>query len=171
MNVSGHNRLPMAALREVLLGLGYAEPRTYIQSGNAVFRGTIDHPAGAAQALEAAIATATGARSAVVLRSAEAFLRRVHDNPFAAEGRDPAFFQLAACTGDFPADHAARLPATSFHPEDYRVVGADVYLYTPFGTAKSRLIPELFPRRLAVVPTIRNWRTVTAIAAMLEDRG
>src|SRR5438067_1455468 len=37
INVGGHNKLPMAALREVCAGLGWEGVRTFIQSGNVVF--------------------------------------------------------------------------------------------------------------------------------------
>ena len=37
INVGGRNRVAMADLREVVLGLGYTDVATYIQSGNVVF--------------------------------------------------------------------------------------------------------------------------------------
>ncbi|WP_119630142.1 DUF1697 domain-containing protein [Methylocaldum marinum] len=37
MNVGGGNSLPMNELAEVLEGLGCADARTHIQSGNVVF--------------------------------------------------------------------------------------------------------------------------------------
>lgn len=37
INVGGHNRLPMADLRQLVRSLGYAEVATYVQSGNVVF--------------------------------------------------------------------------------------------------------------------------------------
>lgn len=37
INVGGRNRVAMADLREVVLGLGHTEVATYIQSGNVVF--------------------------------------------------------------------------------------------------------------------------------------
>jgi len=37
LNVGGSHKVPMADLREMLAGLGFANVKTYIQSGNAVF--------------------------------------------------------------------------------------------------------------------------------------
>src|SRR4030095_5352330 len=37
INVGGRNRVAMADLRKVVLGLGYTDVATYIQSGNVVF--------------------------------------------------------------------------------------------------------------------------------------
>ncbi|HXP90937.1 MAG TPA: DUF1697 domain-containing protein, partial [Fibrobacteria bacterium] len=38
VNVGGNNKLPMKALAAVLEGIGLVDVRTYIQSGNVVFR-------------------------------------------------------------------------------------------------------------------------------------
>ena len=38
INVGGHNKLPMQDLRDILAALGCKDIKTYIQSGNAVFR-------------------------------------------------------------------------------------------------------------------------------------
>jgi uncharacterized protein (DUF1697 family) len=41
VNVGGKNKVPMAALKQLLEGLGLEDVRTYIQSGNAIFRSTL----------------------------------------------------------------------------------------------------------------------------------
>ena len=37
INVGGNKKIPMAALRELMQGLGYPDVVTHLQSGNAVF--------------------------------------------------------------------------------------------------------------------------------------
>ncbi len=37
VNVGGHNKIKMDALRELYRKLGFHDPRTYVQSGNVVF--------------------------------------------------------------------------------------------------------------------------------------
>jgi uncharacterized protein (DUF1697 family) len=41
INVGGKNKVPMAALKQLLEEIGLADVRTYIQSGNAIFRSTL----------------------------------------------------------------------------------------------------------------------------------
>ena len=55
INVGPSKRVPMAALREMLSGLGYTDVRTHLNSGNAVF-GSDDSPAGVADAVEKGLA-------------------------------------------------------------------------------------------------------------------
>jgi uncharacterized protein (DUF1697 family) len=66
INVGGRNRVAMADLRKVVLGLGHTEVATYIQSGNVVF--TSEEPDSAAiAALERAIAEHLGVRPKVIV--------------------------------------------------------------------------------------------------------
>ena len=41
INVGGKNKVPMAALKQLLEEIGLEDVRTYIQSGNAIFRSTL----------------------------------------------------------------------------------------------------------------------------------
>jgi uncharacterized protein (DUF1697 family) len=67
INVGGRNRVAMADLRKVVLGLGYTDVATYIQSGNVVFTGEEADTAMIAAALERAIAEHLGVRPKVVV--------------------------------------------------------------------------------------------------------
>ena len=69
INVGGRNRVAMAALREVVRGLGHTEVATWIQSGNVVFRRGEHDPAVIAAALERAIGDQLGVRPRVVVLS------------------------------------------------------------------------------------------------------
>ena len=44
VNVGGQNRIPMAELRQRLSAIGLADVRTYVQSGNVLFRAESDDP-------------------------------------------------------------------------------------------------------------------------------
>ncbi|TLY54073.1 MAG: DUF1697 domain-containing protein [Gammaproteobacteria bacterium] len=57
INVGGHHKVPMKDLVTVLRGLGFEEVRSYIQSGNVVFRAS-----GTAAALIEDIGTAVSRR-------------------------------------------------------------------------------------------------------------
>jgi Protein of unknown function (DUF1697) len=62
MNVGGRNRVAMAALREVVQGLGHTHVATYMQSGNVAFTGREGDTSRIARALERAIGDRLGAR-------------------------------------------------------------------------------------------------------------
>src|SRR6186997_1339114 len=81
INVGGARKLPMADLAALLTGLGLEDVRTYIASGNVVFRA----PSGGralASRIERAIEEATGLDVAVLLRTPAELAKVVERNPF-----------------------------------------------------------------------------------------
>lgn len=87
VNVSGANRLPMAAVRDMAAGIGFGQVATHIQSGNAIFDSAL-----ATGALEATIRAGVAARfglapECLVLTATEV-AAPMTDHPFA--GADPA---------------------------------------------------------------------------------
>jgi len=53
-------------------------------------------------------------------------------------------------------------------PDEFRVVGSDVFLHYPGGTGRARLTGAMLERRLGVAGTVRNWRTVTRLAKLAQ---
>ena len=82
VNVGGRNLLPMKELVALLAAEGFDEVRTYIQSGNVVFRG-----AGTARAIGdrivAAVARRFGFRPHLLLMSGADLTRAAAANPYA----------------------------------------------------------------------------------------
>jgi uncharacterized protein (DUF1697 family) len=69
INVGGKNKVPMAELKEAYHQAGFADVRTYINSGNVIFASDLDEPAAQA-ACESLIHERFGLEIAVVCLSA-----------------------------------------------------------------------------------------------------
>ena len=80
INVGGRNRVAMAALREVVQGLGHTQVATYIQSGNMVFTSREGDTARIADALERAIGDHLGVRPKVIVLTREELAQVIADN-------------------------------------------------------------------------------------------
>jgi uncharacterized protein (DUF1697 family) len=165
INVGGKNKLPMKDLTRIFEGAGCADVRTYIQSGNVVFAAPASK--GLAGRLEAAIAEQAGLRVPVVLRSARDYLAVAEANPFLARGADEALLHVAFLSGTPEPERVARLDPSRSPPDELEVVGMQVYLHFPAGLAKSKFTNAYLDSTLKVVSTVRNWRTVQALAGML----
>jgi len=150
----------MAELRTLAESLGYSEVRTFIQSGNLVFS-TNKHVTPAA--LEAAIATRFGLEVPVVLRTDAELEAAVRANPFAAAALSRLHVGFMA--GPAGAAALAGLERGPFLPEEFAVLGADVYLYLPDGVARTKL-PRYLERRLGLPMTVRNWKTLGSLAEL-----
>jgi uncharacterized protein (DUF1697 family) len=180
INVLGRNKVSMGDLRKLVADLGHQDVATYIQSGNVVFTAGAPHPdeASLAEALEGAVFARLALRPAVVVVSREHLKEVVHANPF-GHVDDPktlhaVFFREApqAATADSIVAAIERALKKG-SPDDARLVGRTMYLWTPDGFARSILRAELdrggklgSPMRAG---TARNWTTVNTLVSLLEE--
>jgi uncharacterized protein (DUF1697 family) len=161
VNVSGAGKLPMAAFREMLAGLGLGRVQTYIQSGNAVFDSDR-----AAPELEAMIRDGIAARFGFApetfVLSVEEMAEALIDHPFVgAEGNRVHVVFLR----ETPVPDAAVLRALALPGDGWHIGSRRFTLHTPGGYGTSKLAEKL-PRLLAAPMTARNLRTVAALHAM-----
>ena len=168
VNVGGH-QLSMAGLRDLLEGLGCADVRTYIQSGNVVLtpptvRGSLD------RWLSEQIGALAGFEVPTVTRTADELDAVVTGNPYpSASGT-----QLhVVFYGDAPTRAVLdAVDLAAMAPEECTLIGRDLYLHLPNGMGRA-VLPvalEKAGRRLkAPSGTARNWNTVLKLQAMLHD--
>jgi uncharacterized protein (DUF1697 family) len=164
INVGGNNKLPMRALSAMFEAEGAADVRTYIQSGNVVFR--CKSPAPLAKAVSKRIADDLGLAIPLVLRSAAELAAVPAKNPFLAAGKAiETLYVMFLADAPAPAKVATLDPRRS-PPDEFAVLGRDVYLHLPNGGARSKLTNAYFDAKLATVSTARNWRTVNTLIDM-----
>lgn len=166
INVGGRNRLAMADLSAVFEAAGCTDVRTYIQSGNVVFTAPEAELTSIPGLVAARIEADYGFSVPVVLRSAEDLGVVVAANPFLARGADPESLHVAFLSETPLPERVATLDADRSPPDEFDVVGAEVYLHLPGGMARTKLTNAWFDSRLGVVSTARNWRTVLRLRDM-----
>ena len=164
INVGGKNSLPMRALTLFCTDLGAANVRTYIQSGNVGLDLPPPLPATFARDLQARIARELGLTVPVVLRTLRELQLTLQHNPWPA--LDPGTVHVAFLRDQPTAEQVARLEPDRSPPDTFLVRGSDVYLHTPGGLARSKLTNAWLDARLGTTATIRNWRTVVALAKL-----
>lgn len=170
VNVGAANRLAMAALQAAFENAGGGKVETLLQSGNVVFDASADEGEAIAARARASLARAADIDATIVLRDGDGWLRLAAGNPFLAAGADADALHAACLSAAPSAERLARLEPDRSPPDAFVVVGADAYLSLPNGVARSKLSNAWLDARLGVVSTIRNWRTVTKLAAMVETR-
>jgi uncharacterized protein (DUF1697 family) len=70
---------------------------------------------------------------------------------------------------DAPARAAvAGLDSRRSPPDEFAVVGREIYLRLPHGVARTKLTNAWFDSRLATTSTMRNWRTVLKLVELAE---
>jgi len=167
INVGKAKRIAMADLRALLETLGYADVKTLLNSGNAVFSAAGDTPARHAQAIQAAVRERLGVDALVVVKSARDIAAVVAGNPLAAQA-DDASRLLVALAGDAEALAAVQaLTETDWGAEQLHVGPHAAYLWCADGILDSKLAVVLL-KRLGAIGTTRNWATIEKIHALLQ---
>ncbi len=164
INVGGKHKVAMADLRAIFADAGGENVTTYIQSGNVVFTHPARPPDKLGADLEQRIEARTGFAVAVVLRTARQWAAVVRDNPF--PGKE-THLHVTFLSSDPTAGALDSVDAAAFAPEEFELVGRQLYLYLPNGMARTKL-----PKALDVFTTpvtTRNWRTVSKLAELAPE--
>lgn len=166
INVGGNHMLPMKGLRLLFAQHGCSDVRTYIQSGNVVFRSRTSDTKRVKKRLASAVAKSRGFEPKVLVLTTEELEIAAANNPFPeAEGNPKSvhlfFLTEPAKTLGIPSIEALR---TS---ERFELKGRVFYLHTPDGFGTSELAGRV-EQLLGVPATARNWRTVTTLLAMAK---
>jgi uncharacterized protein (DUF1697 family) len=170
INVGGKNILPMKELAAGLESLGCEDVRTYIQSGNAVFRHVEPKPSNLASAIRSAIRESHGFAPEVLLLTRERLERAVISNPFPDAVAEPSrlhLFFLAATPESPDFDAIEKMRAET---ERFELTEDVAYLHAPAGIGRSKLAARV-EKALGVAGTGRNWRSVTKILEIARSRG
>jgi len=156
----------MPDLRTLFVGLGSEDVATYVQSGNVIFKSPADSPAELIHKIEERISRDLGLNVTVVLRTKAQLARILAGNPFAKNGREPANLHVTFLADKPERGRVSELEAGQFEPEEFRIVGHEIYLHCPNGYGRTTLSNAYFEKQLNVAATTRNWKTVTKLAEL-----
>jgi uncharacterized protein (DUF1697 family) len=168
VNVGGNSQLAMADLRGLVERLGHADVKTLLQSGNVVFGSAHTDADALARELERAIESDLGMSVACLVRDADDLARIMAHNPLGEVATNGSrHFVIFLSGAPDPAKLAEIEPLA--RPGELIAAGErEIHLWLPQGSHTSRLTQQLFQKRLGVtVATLRNWNTVTKLAALL----
>ncbi|HLN60655.1 MAG TPA: DUF1697 domain-containing protein [Symbiobacteriaceae bacterium] len=168
INVGGHNIIKMADLRTMLERMGLGFVQTYIQSGNVVFQSEeAEEPL--RRAMEEEIKRVFGFDVPVALRTAAELRAILARCPYPAENLLPGESLLVSLLAAAPSPEGVdRLGAVSHEPDEFRLLGRELYLLCRQPIHKSKLTNQFFEKKLGVPVTARNWQTMTKLAALAD---
>jgi uncharacterized protein (DUF1697 family) len=170
INVGGHKLIKMEKLRALFEALGFEQVKTYIQSGNVVFKTKKTSTSVLSRRIEENILSHFGFSASVISRSSDEMAQTIARNPFLMEsGIDQEKLHVMFLS-DAPAPAALKkLSDLTAAPDQCRCLGREIYFYLPNGVSGSVLMKTPVDRILAVVTTTRNWRTVNQLHQMCQD--
>ena len=167
VNIGGKTMIAMADLRELLTQLGFADPRTLLQSGNAVFRSDKLTGAGLERLLEMETEKRLGLKTDFFVRIPEEWKEVIANNPFPEEAKsDPGHLLVVFLNRAPDAKDVEALQAAIKGREVVRAAGRQAYIVYPDGIGKSKLTMAVIEKKLGSRGTGRNWNTVLKLGAL-----
>jgi uncharacterized protein (DUF1697 family) len=168
INVSGQKQVRMADLKSMYELLGLVNVQTYVQSGNVVFDSPEQDAIKLSKSIEAKIEKTFGFSVPVLLRTADDFQRVIESHPFAKE--DPI---RVLVTFLYEQPGQSKRDELSLYKDkvDKFVIGEnEIFLFCPGGYGNTKLSNNFFERKLGILATTRNWKSVNALYQMASQR-
>jgi len=163
--VGGKTQLPVQVLREKLTAAGFENVATYINSGNAVVRSSLNRKQVIATIAELC-RTEFHFDKPIFAPTLAEWDDLIARNPFAkAAAAAPSTVHAALLASKPTAENIERIRACAVESEEIEIVGNVAYLHLPHSFGRSKLA-EKFDKWIGVTNTIRSWNTVFKLAAL-----
>ncbi len=160
INVGGKHIIPMKELSKLLEEAGFAQVKTYIQSGNVVFQ----HATRPRDEIGQLIEGKFGFKPSVFILSVEDLQRAAANNPYPTDiGKTLHFFFFDKEPETVDEALLTSLQAAS---EEFVLIDKVFYLYAPDGIGRSKLVEKIGKAFPDVEMTARNWNTINKLLAL-----
>lgn len=170
INVSGQKLIKMDRLRAAFEALGFGDVKTYIQSGNVVFKTAKAPDAGLGNKIAEKILGGFGFEVPVLVRTADELGEVLKNNPLLRQaGIDEGRLHVTFLSGPVPKSAEEVLKPFAAKSERLAVCGREIYLSCPGGYGETKLSNSMVEKKLSVRATTRNWRTVNVLFQMCQS--
>jgi uncharacterized protein (DUF1697 family) len=166
VNVGGKNLLPMQDLTSLFLDAGCRDVRTFLQSGNVLFRAGSGDADRRIERVESAIRAKFGFAAPIILRRVRDLERVERNNPYRQSGADPKALHVVFLREQPSAAAVAALDPNRSVPDSFVIEDREIYLRLSKGVAGTRLTNQYFDSVLKTVSTVRGWSTVLKLLTL-----
>jgi len=169
--MTGHNSIKMADLSLLYKSLGYKDNKTYIQSGNVIFKAKegLTEPE-MSQQIEAGILRKFTYTVPVMIRNVNELKSLYKNNPYLSEpGFDASKMAVIFLHDEVTDMQMEKMRNVNYPPDKYQLSGREIFIYCPNGFGRTKLYTNFFEDKMKVTGTARNWKTITSILELAEE--
>lgn len=161
INVGGHRKIIMADLKKMYEALGFKEVKTYIQSGNVVFKSDqADTASRLEELLEESIQKTFGHEVPVIIRTPKEWKEAMEESPYLLD-HDIATLSLTFLSEEPQAALIDSFLSINYSPDKVSIKGKHAYIFCHGGKFHlSKITQQKLENKLKVKATTRNWKTV-----------
>lgn len=171
INVSGQKKILMADLKKLYESLKFNEVKTYIQSGNVVFKSDSKiSDIQLARKIEKAISTKYKFEVPVIIRTKEELEKILSQNSFTKEKSiDLKKLHVTFLSETPDREKMEQIKEVDFSPDQFIIKGKEIYLHIPNSYGETKLSNKFFENKLKVSATTRNWNTVNKLLELASQ--
>jgi uncharacterized protein (DUF1697 family) len=153
INVGGHKKILMADLRLLFESLEFKNVKTYIQSGNILFKAPIENN-GLQELIKQAIKNKYGWDIPVIILTPNKLDKLVKSSPFTNDQSKPK------------SENVTSLNKQQFIDEHFVATSTCVYIVYEKGAGRAKLTTNKMESTLNVSITARNYKTVSKLITL-----
>ncbi|SFU42718.1 Uncharacterized conserved protein, DUF1697 family [Pustulibacterium marinum] len=167
INVSGTNIIKMAELRSFWENLGFSEVKTYIQSGNIIFKSTSKPDV---SVLEKAIEIQFQTKNVSVIIKTPAQLETIiRQNPFLSlKDFDPKKMYISYFQEIPDTSKQKDFEQLQFGEDQFKIIDDVLYIYFGISAGKTKLTNKIIEGKLGISATTRNWNTTNKLFSLVS---
>jgi uncharacterized protein (DUF1697 family) len=172
INVGGKNIIKMANLKQMFEAMGFCEVKTYIQSGNVLFKSNEEEEL-LRKKIEHEIEVTFGFSVIVILRTAAELEQIIENCPFSEDAileaelsSEGESLYVSLLTHTPSQEKIEYLKSYKSEKEEYQIKGREVFLLFRHSIRKSKLANNL--HKLDIPETMRNWKTINKLAVLAK---
>lgn len=168
INVSGQKKILMADLKVLYEDLKFKDVKTYIQSGNVIFKCSQKlSDEKLSNKIEEAIFKKYDFHVPVIIRSENEMKQIISANPFLKEKNiDEKKLHITFLSAIPSEENAMSIQSMDFSPDRFIMRNKEIYLSIPASYGETKISNAFFEKKLKVKATTRNWNTVNKLSAM-----
>lgn len=167
INVGGKRKILMTELKSLCENLGWKNISTYIQSGNLIFDSDKENSE-LENSLEKGITEKFGFNVPVIIRSRNELETSIKNNPF-SQDTDISSLHLTFLKEKPKKENINKISDDNYSPDEFSIQNKDVYIFCEHKYHKSKLTNNFFEKKLNVMATTRNWKTVLKLYELSEN--
>ena len=167
INVSSKNMIKMPALTKTFESLGFKDVKTYVQSGNVIFRSEFTNMKDLEKQICEQIDKDFGSKIPVIILEQDYITGIQKNNPFLnRQNIDLTKLHVTFLSEEPKEENISKIDASKYMPDEFLFGSKAIYLYCPEGYGKTKLNNNFFENKLKVTATTRNWNTVNKLVEL-----
>lgn len=169
INVGG-KRVKMADLKDVYLSLNLKNVKSYIQSGNVIFKSENNDSEEIIKEIQQKILDVFGYEVTVIIKTLDEFKNILDALPFDIDEQEHVYLTFLS---DNPQNNLHEIDLSKVNGikdgEKFIISSKEVYLYLPYGYGRTKLNNNFFEKKLHINATTRNWKTVNKLYQIADS--